>query len=211
MHTSMEWAEQRRFMVERQLRGRGIRDERVLTAMLEIPREEFVPAAHRGASYADDPAPIGHEQTISQPYMVALMAQCLELTGTETVLEVGAGCGYHAAVLGALAAKVITIELIPELAEMARQNLEKTGRAANITVICGDGSKGWPGCAPYEGISVAAAADETPPALIEQLREGGRLVIPVGGSWEQELRVIRKIGGELTSRVATYCRFVPLR
>jgi len=125
----MEWAEQRRLMVERQLRARGIRDPRVLAAMGEIPREEFVPHPYRGASYADDPAPIGHGQTISQPYMVALMAECLELTGTETVLEVGGGCGYHAAVLGAVATKVITMELIPELAEMARQNLERVGRA----------------------------------------------------------------------------------
>lgn len=207
----MEWAEQRRLMVERQLRARGIRDERVLAAMLEIPREEFIPSPYRGASYADDPAPIGHGQTISQPYMVALMAQCLELAGTETVLEVGAGCGYHAAVLGALAARVITIELTPELAEMARQNLEKTGCAANITVICGDGSKGWPECAPYDAISVAAATPETPPALIEQLKEGGRMVIPVGGGWEQELRVLRKQEGAITWRVATFCRFVPLR
>lgn len=207
----MQWAEQRRLMVERQLRARGIRDERVLAAMGEIPREEFVPSPFRGASYADDPAPIGHGQTISQPYMVALMAQCLELTGTETVLEVGAGCGYHAAVLGALADRVITLELIPELAEMARKNLEKTGRAGNITVICGDGSKGWPECAPYEGISVAAAAEEVPPALVEQLAEGGRLVIPVGGGWEQELRVMRKVGGQTPWRVATFCRFVPLR
>jgi len=207
----MEWAEQRRLMVERQLRARGILDERVLAAMDEIPREEFVPTPYKGASYADDPAPIGHGQTISQPYMVALMAQCLELTGAETVLEVGAGCGYHAAVLGALAGRVITIERIPELAETARRNLEKIGRADNIMVICGDGAMGWPECAPYEGISVAAAADEVPPALIEQLAEGGLMVIPVGGGWEQELRVIRKQGGEISSRVATWCRFVPLR
>jgi protein-L-isoaspartate(D-aspartate) O-methyltransferase len=207
----MEWAEQRRRMVEKQLRARGIRDERVLAAMREIPREEFVPSPYRGASYADDPVPIGHDQTISQPYMVALMAQCLELTGAETVLEVGAGCGYHAAVLAALAGRVITLELIPELAEMARKSLEKTGYAANITVICGDGAKGWPECAPYAAISVAAATSEVPPALLEQLQEGGRMVIPVGGGWEQELRVIRKLAGEITWRIATWCRFVPLR
>jgi len=206
----MEWAEQRRMMVERQLRARGIRDERVLAVMNEIPRQEFVPTPYKGASYADDPAPIGHGQTISQPYMVALMAQCLELTGAETVLEVGAGCGYHAAVLGALARQVITIERIPELAETARRNLEKIGRADNVTVICGDGAKGWPECAPFGGISVAAAADDVPPALIEQLAEGGVMVIPVGGGWEQELRVIRKERGETTWRVATWCRFVPL-
>ena len=119
----MDWAFQRRLMVSRQLRGRGIRDERVLRAMLEIPREEFVPEDNRSAACSDEPLAIGYGQTISQPYMTALMAQCLELDGTETVLEVGAGCGYHAAVLGALAARVIAIELIPELAAMARENL----------------------------------------------------------------------------------------
>ncbi len=198
-------------MVERQLRGRGIHDERVLAAMLEIPREEFVPELHRASSYADEPASIGHGQTISQPYMVALMAQVLELTGTETVLEVGGGCGYHAAVLGALAARVITVELIPELAAMARQNLERIGRAHNILVVNADGSRGYAEGAPYDAISVAAAAPEVPPALLKQLKDPGRLTMPVGPSWDQELLVLYKAGGEVTSRVATYCRFVPLR
>jgi protein-L-isoaspartate(D-aspartate) O-methyltransferase len=207
----MELAEQRRMMVERQLRGRGIYDERVLAAMLEIPREEFMPESSRKFAYADDPAPIGYGQTISQPYMVALMAQCLELEGTETVLEVGGGCGYHAAVLAAVAARVISMELIAELAELAQQNLEKTGRGGNVLVVCGDGAQGCPALAPFEAISVAAAAEQVPPALLEQLKDGGRLVIPVGGAWDQELRVIHKQGGEITSRVATYCRFVPLR
>lgn len=198
-------------MVERQLRARGIHDERVLAAMLEIPREEFVPEPHRAASYADEPASIGHGQTISQPYMVALMAQVLELTGTETVLEVGGGCGYHAAVLGALAARVITVELVPELAALARQNLERTGRSRNILVVNADGSRGYPEGAPYDAISVAAAAPEVPPALLDQLRDPGRLTMPVGPSWDQELLVLRKAGGKVTSRVATYCRFVPLR
>lgn len=199
-------------MVERQLRCRGIRDPRVLAAMLEIPREEFVPESGRKHAYADDPAPIGHGQTISQPYMVALMAQCLELKDTDTVLEVGAGCGYHAAVLGALAARVITTELIPELAEMAQKNLEKTGRSGNVLVVCGDGSQGCPALAPFDAISVAAAAAEDVPApLLEQLKDPGRMVIPVGSSWEQELRVIKKSAGELTWHIATFCRFVPLR
>lgn len=198
-------------MVERQLRGRGIWDERVLAAMLEIPREEFVPEPQRASSYADEPASIGHAQTISQPYMVALMVQCLELAGSETVLEVGGGCGYHAAVLAALAARVITIELIPELARMARENLERTGRSRNIVVVNADGSRGYPEFAPYDAISVAAAASEVPPALLEQLKEGGRMVMPVGSGWDQELLVLHKSGGEVRSRVATYCRFVPLR
>jgi protein-L-isoaspartate(D-aspartate) O-methyltransferase len=198
-------------MVERQLRARGIHDERVLAAMLEIPREEFVPEPHRASSYADEPASIGHGQTISQPYMVALMAQVLELTGTETVLEVGGGCGYHAAVLGALAARVITVELVLELAELARQNLERTGRSHNILVVNADGSRGYADGAPYDAISVAAAAPEVPPALLEQLNDPGRLTMPVGPSWDQELLVLHKAGGRVTSRVATYCRFVPLR
>jgi protein-L-isoaspartate(D-aspartate) O-methyltransferase len=198
-------------MVERQLRGRGIWDERVLAAMLEIPREEFVPESQRAASYADEPASIGHGQTISQPYMVALMVQCLELTGAETVLEVGGGCGYHAAVIAALAARVISVELIPELARMAQHNLERTGRAHNIVVVNADGSRGRPEFAPYDAISVAAAAPGVPPALLEQLKDGGRLVMPVGSAWDQELLVLHKSGAEVQSRVATYCRFVPLR
>jgi protein-L-isoaspartate(D-aspartate) O-methyltransferase len=198
-------------MVERQLRRRGIFDERVLEAMAGIPRELFIPLEMRICAYDDGPVSIGHGQTISQPYMTALMAQCLELRGPETVLEVGAGSGYHAAVLGALAARVIAIELIPELAEQARLNLEAAGCDANIQVICGDGSLGFPGEAPYDAISVAAGAPKVPPALLEQLRDPGRLVIPVGDLDEQQLRVIAKSGGELTNRLAAACRFVPLR
>ena len=198
-------------MVERQLRRRGIFDERVLEAMAGIPRELFIPLEMRICAYDDGPVSIGHGQTISQPYMTALMAQCLELRGPETVLEVGAGSGYHAAVLGALAARVIAIELIPELAEQARLNLEAAGCDANIQVICGDGSLGFPAEAPYDAISVAAGAPKVPPALLEQLRDPGRLVIPVGDLDEQQLRVIAKSGGELTNRLAAACRFVPLR
>jgi len=198
-------------MVERQLRRRGIFDERVLEAMAGIPRELFIPLEMRICAYDDGPVSIGHGQTISQPYMTALMAQCLELRGPETVLEVGAGSGYHAAVLGALAARVIAIELIPELAEQARLNLEAAGCDANIQVICGDGSLGFPGEAPYDAISVAAGAPKVPPALLEELWDPGRLVIPVGDLDEQQLRVIAKSGGELTNRLAAACRFVPLR
>lgn len=198
-------------MVEKQLRARGIRDGRVLAAMLEIPREEFVPYEDRVLSYRDDPVHIGYGQTISQPYMTALMAQELELKGTENVLEVGAGCGYAAAVLGALAARVISVELLPKLAEMARENLRRTGRDANISVLCGDGSLGYAPGAPYDAISVAAGAREMPVALLEQLNDPGRLVIPVGEWDDQELRVVTKREGRIDYRVATMCRFVPLR
>jgi protein-L-isoaspartate(D-aspartate) O-methyltransferase len=206
-----DWPTERAEMVERQLRRRGIRDARVLEAMRSIPREEFLPLEYRVASYKDDPVAIGYGQTISQPYMTSLMAQELELKGTETVLEVGAGSGYSAAVLGALAAQVAAIELVPGLAALAERNLRKTGRLGNVKVVCGDGSKGWPAMAPYDGISVAAGAPDVPPALIEQLREGGRLVIPVGDYNDQELVVIVKEGGGLQRRVSTRCRFVPLR
>jgi protein-L-isoaspartate(D-aspartate) O-methyltransferase len=206
-----DWPTERAEMVERQLRKRGIRDARVLSALGAIPREEFLPLESRVASYRDEPAGIGYGQTISQPYMTALMAQELELKGGETVLEVGAGSGYSAAVLGALAARVVAIELVPALAALAEQNLKKTGRLGNVTIVCGDGSKGWPELAPYDAISVAAAAPDVPAKLLEQLRDGGRLVIPVGDFLDQELRVIIKAEGEIRTRVSTHCRFVPLR
>jgi protein-L-isoaspartate(D-aspartate) O-methyltransferase len=201
----------RREMVDWQLRRRGIHDERVLSAMNEIPREEFVPEGAAGEAYRDDPIQIGHGQTISQPYMTALMAQEMELAGGETVLEVGAGCGYAAAVLGALAAHAITVEIVPELAKLARENLSRTGRDGNVEVVEGDGSRGYAPQAPYDAISVAAGAPDIPPALLQQLKDGGRLVIPVGDWNDQELRVVVKRGGRTESRVATYCRFVPLR
>jgi protein-L-isoaspartate(D-aspartate) O-methyltransferase len=179
--------------------------------MGEIPREEFVPTESRVVAYADNPTHVGYGQTISQPYMTALMAELLLLNGTETVLEVGAGSGYAAAVLGQLAARVIAMELIPVLAERARENLRRTGRDSNVRVVEGDGSLGYPRLAPYRGISVAAAAREIPPALIDQLDDPGCLVIPVGADEDQELRTVWKRDGRMESRVATLCRFVPLR
>jgi protein-L-isoaspartate(D-aspartate) O-methyltransferase len=198
-------------MVEKQLRRRGIRDPRVLEAMRQIPREEFIPFDSRVLAYTDDPIPIGCGQTISQPYMTALMAEVLELTGTETVLEVGAGSGYAAAVLSQLAARVMALEIVPSLARSAEANLKRTGTGANVEVRCGDGSVGCPEWAPYDGISVAAAAPEIPLSLLGQLRDPGRLVIPVGQRHDQELRVVLKRNGRIDYRVATLCRFVPLR
>jgi protein-L-isoaspartate(D-aspartate) O-methyltransferase len=198
-------------MVETQLRRRGIHDKRVLRVMREIPREEFLPAEHRVLAYRDEPVHIGFGQTISQPYMTALMAEVLELEGTETVLEVGSGCGYAAAVLGALAARVVTVEIIPGLAQIARGNLLRTRRDGNIAVVQGDGSVGHADAAPYDAISVAAGAPEVPAPLVDQLADPGRLAIPVGGFDDQELRVVWKRGGQMDSRVATQCRFVPLR
>lgn len=198
-------------MVELQLRRRGISDERVLAAMLEIPREEFVPPESRLFAYQDDPIQIGQGQTISQPYMTALMAECLALKGSENVLEVGAGCGFAAAVLGALAAQVTTVELLPGLARNARENLRRTARDFNVKVVTGDGSLGYSPGAPYDAISVAAGAPEIPAALVAQLRDPGILVIPVGGMDDQELRVLTVRGGQSASRVSTMCRFVPLR
>ena len=206
-----DWTRERKRMVDEQLRGRGIADERVLAAMLEIPRQEFVPVEARVLSYRDEPISIAFGQTISQPYMTALMAQSLELKGTEVILDVGAGSGYAAAVLGALGASVISIELIGGLALLAARNLQRTGRAANVRVVTGDGSVGYPEFAPYDAISVGAAAPDVPAKLIDQLRESGRLVIPVGTRHDQSLMVVTKQGGAPNSRVATQCRFVPLR
>ncbi len=206
-----DWEAQRLQMVEQQLRRRGIRDERVLEAMSKIPREQFLPDKVRPWAYADEPLSIGYGQTISQPYMTALMAQALELKGAEKVLEVGTGCGYAAAVLAYLAARVITIEIVRELADTARRNLEAVGLADKVMVVTGDGSRGYPDMAPYDAISVAAAAPNIPPALVEQLNDPGRLVIPVGSLSEQELVVLTKSGGKTKKRVAALCRFVPLR
>jgi len=206
-----DWTAQRRQMVEQQLKRRGIKDPRVLEAMGSIPREIFVPERYRAWAYADEPLSIGYGQTISQPYMTALMTQLLELQGHEKVLEVGAGSGYHAAVLAWLAREVITMEIIPELAEMARQNLEKVGLSGKVRVVVGDGSQGYPEEAPYDAISVAAASPEIPQPLLDQLNDPGRMVIPIGGLDEQELILVIKTGGKTERRTAALCRFVPLR
>lgn len=206
-----EWAaEKRQAMVEHQLRRRGIREERVLEAMNQVPRHEFVSPEFAPQAYEDHPLPIGQGQTISQPYMVAAMVEALELQGHERVLEVGTGSGYQAAVLARLAARVYTIECNAVLACQAEERLRGMGLAESVVVICGDGSLGYPPTAPYDAILVAAAAPEVPDCFGEQLVEGGRLVIPVGNLDCQELRQIRKGAGQAVSRGLGYCRFVPL-
>ena len=197
-------------MAEMQLRRRGIKDQRVLNAMLAIPREDFVSAKDRSRAYTDAPIPIGYGQTITQPYMTALMAQTLTLNGSEKVLDVGTGSGYHAAVLGRLARRVISVERIPKLVALARANLNRAGCAENITVVCGDGSLGYPPEAPFDAISVAAGSPEVPRALLDQLCDPGRLVIPVGNRFNQDLYLVQKKNGQILTKTLTGCRFVPL-
>jgi protein-L-isoaspartate(D-aspartate) O-methyltransferase len=198
-------------MVESQLRRRGIGDERVLDAMARVPRDLFVPDDLRGAAYADAALPIGAGQTISQPYMVALICEQLALHGDERVLDVGTGSGYQAAVLAELAAEVHTIERMPELAERARATLELAGYGA-VEVRVGDGSLGVPGRAPYDAILVSAASTLPPPPLIEQLRLGGRLVQPIGpGGNEQVVRFDKTAEGLRRGDVLTLACFVRLR
>ena len=196
-------------MVARQIRARGIRDERVLAAMQAVPRHNFVPPEYVQAAYEDAPLPIGEGQTISQPFMVAAMADALSLVGNERVLEVGAGSGYQAAVLSQLAREVIAIEAQPALSDLARGRLASLGYA-NVRIEEGDGSAGWPDGAPYEAILVTAAAPSVPPPLVDQLAEGGRLVIPVGPPKQQELLRVVKSAGQTTERSLYACRFVPL-
>ena len=203
-------ADERAQMVWRQLRGRNIEDERVLAAMARVPRELFVPPELREAAYADAALPIGEGQTISQPYMAALICEQLALQGNERVLDVGTGSGYQAAVLAELAAEVHSIERIPELAERARANLAAAGYGDRVQLHVGDGTRGVPESAPFAAIAVAAAALEAPPALYEQLEPRGRLVVPVGGSDGQWLEVVvRTPEGPAVLRTVP-CRFVPL-
>ncbi len=206
---SEQFARSREEMVEKQLRPRGILDERVLAAFREVPRHLFVPPELAGSAYEDCPLPIGCDQTISQPYMVALMTQELELRGGEKVLEIGTGSGYQTAILALLAGRVYSVERFPELVEKARGVL--AGMAtANVELRCGDGTQGWREHAPFDRIMVTAAAPEPPRPLLEQLEDPGKMVIPCGGSYAQDLTVIEKRKGRFRTRDVCGCVFVPL-
>ncbi|MFQ5657361.1 MAG: protein-L-isoaspartate(D-aspartate) O-methyltransferase [Candidatus Methylomirabilales bacterium] len=197
-------------MVKDQLEGRGIRDHRVLAAMRKVPRHLFVDPSLARRAYEDSPLPIGEDQTISQPYMVAVMTEALSLQGNERVLEIGTGSGYQTAVLGDLAAWVYSIERISLLAERSREALTRL-KYENVTIRVGDGSNGWPEAAPFQAIIVTAGAPAVPPPLVEQIAEGGRLIIPVGSPHSQTLRrVTRKIGGEIQQEELVGCVFVKL-
>ena len=201
----------RRTMVEQQLRARGIRDERVLEAMLQVPRHPFVPEPWRRHAYEDRALPIGHGQTISQPFMVARTLELLQLQGPERVLEIGAGSGYQAALLGVLARDVIALERIQPLAERAAATLASLGMD-NVRVVHADGTLGWPTEAPYDAIAAAAAAERVPAAWLAQLAPGGRLVAPVGPADLQHLLLVHKApDGTLHTQRWDACRYVPLR
>lgn len=202
-------AEQRAWMVDHQLKDWGIGDQRVLDAMAAVPREKFVPESQRDAAYYDGALPIGEGQTISQPYVVAHMTEILALKGDEKVLEVGTGSGYQTAVLSLLAREVFTIERIAVLAEQAQAVLQEFG-ASNVFFRVGDGSCGWPEHAPYDAILVACAAERVPPPLIDQLADGGRMIMPVGPAGFQDLLLVRRLGEEIVEKRLAPVAFVPL-
>ncbi|HET7416950.1 MAG TPA: protein-L-isoaspartate(D-aspartate) O-methyltransferase [Solirubrobacterales bacterium] len=204
-----KFSSRRARMVERQLRARGIEDERVLAAMGEVPREAFLPDELRARAYADSALPIGAEQTISQPWIVAAICQALELSGVELVLEVGTGSGYSAAVLSRLAAHVVSIERHEPLSRAAAEVLASLG-VRNVELVVGDGSLGVPGRAPFDAIACHATAPSPPPALLSQLAEGGRLVVPVAGGQADALTLLRRHGEEFERTDLGPCRFVPL-
>jgi protein-L-isoaspartate(D-aspartate) O-methyltransferase len=205
----MPFSDARQAMITHQLAERGIGDHRVLEAMARIPREEFVESGQIEQAYEDRALAIECDQTISQPYMVALMTEALELEGDERVLEIGTGSGYQTAILAELAARVVSVERHTELSRQASELLTTLGYE-NVVLIVGDGSAGWPPDAPYDRIIVTAAASQVPDALWEQLREGGILVIPVGDREGQSLEAVRKIEGRRQATMLSGCRFVPL-
>lgn len=205
-----EWSvSARKEMVEKQIVARGVKDRLVIDAMLKVERHKFVPSDCQQLAYTDGPLPIGEGQTISQPYIVALMTEILELKGGERVLEIGTGSGYQAAVLSLIAKEVYTIEIIPSLAKTAQERLESLGYR-NVFVKCGDGFLGWPEASPFDGIIITCAAPRVPEPLIEQLAEGGRLVMPKGDEW-QMLVLYKKIKGRLEKRELIPVRFVPMK
>ena len=200
---------QRLAMVDQQIAARGITDPATLEAMRTVPRHDFLPMRLRNEAYMDYPLPIGHGQTISQPYIVAFMTETIRPQPGEKILEIGAGSGYQAAILAQMGADVYTIEIVEPLAEMARQTLERLG-FKNIRVKHGDGFHGWPEHAPFDAIVVTCAPDKIPPDLVAQLKDGGRMIIPVGGGMEQELVLLRKEGGKIEKQSVLPVRFVPM-
>jgi protein-L-isoaspartate(D-aspartate) O-methyltransferase len=196
-------------MVEQQLVSRGIKDQRVLAAMRKVPREEFVPASERGNAYEDGPLPIGFDQTISQPYIVAFMTEQLRLKPGDRVLEIGTGSGYQAAVLAELVKEVYSVEIVKPLAKTAETTLARLDYK-NVHVKIGDGYKGWPEKAPFDAIIVTCAPDKVPQPLIDQLKDGGRMVIPVGERFAQQLYLLEKKNGQLKESVTLRVRFVPM-
>lgn len=208
MHAD-NYLSQRGSMVSTQLRARGIRDERVLRAMALVPRHQFVDPRYQAQAYEDHPLPIGEDQTLSQPYIVALMLDALSLRASDTVLEVGTGSGYQTALLAELAHHVYSIERHASLAQAAAETLRRFGYG-NATVLAGDGSLGLPQHAPFDAIIVSAAAPQIPQALLEQLRDGGRMVIPVGPAYAQDLQLVVKNAASISVTSLEGCRFVPL-
>lgn len=200
---------ERQSMVETQLRARGIKDERVLAAMARVPRHEFVAEPFRREAYEDHPLPIGENQTVSQPYIVAIMLQALELDGSERVLEIGTGSGYQTALLAELAREVFSVERYASLAMSAEEVIHRLNYM-NVSIRIGDGTQGWPEKAPFDAITVTAAAPRVPAALFGQLREGGRMIVPVGPAYAQELMLIRKENDSPMITKMEGCRFVPL-
>src|SRR5215510_11524152 len=208
-HAPDSFAAERLYMVEQQLRQRGIYDQRVLAAMQSVPRHEFVSQKEWGEAYADHPIVIGEQQTTSQPYIIAAMLQAAAIKPTDRALEIGAGSGYQTALLAELASQVFAVERYPALVEPARQVLDRLGYH-NIALVSGDGSLGLPQAAPYDVIIVSAAAPRVPPQLEEQLAPGGRMVVPVGDAHQQVLKLVRKHNGEISETTLEGCRFVPL-
>jgi len=204
-----EFAAQRQFMVQHQLIPRGINDQRVVAAMTKVPREEFVPPESRAASYEDGPLPIGYSQTISQPYIVAFMTEQLRLKPSDRVLEVGTGSGYQAAILADLVSEVYSIEIVEPLAKKAEATLQRLGYKS-VHLKTGDGYKGWPEAAPFDAIIVTCAPDKVPQALVDQLKDDGRMVIPVGDRFAQQLYLLEKKNGQLKQSATLPVRFVPM-
>ena len=206
---AQQWEKQRRLMVAEQLRGRGITDDKVLEVMEQLPREHFIPPERRSCAYHDGPVLLEEGQTISQPYIVALMSEKLDVQPDHCVLEIGTGCGYQTAILAKLACRVYTIERIASLAKQGGENLEALG-IDNVEFLVGDGSRGWPGPMVFDRILVAAAAESIPEPLWQQLANGGKMVAPIGPPSSQQLLLLEKDGTDIKRTLLCYCRFVQL-